>query len=77
MFVFSDSGDNGVAHAMVYGTCQPENVFLTNSRYGEVDWEDVRLGDFGSSVEVALGGRTTLDGLHTRCGTYGVAIDFG
>lgn len=54
---------------MVYGTCQPENVFLTNSRYGEVDWQDVRLGDFGSSVEVALGGRTTLDGLQTRCGT--------
>lgn len=45
---------------------QPENVFLTNSSAGDVDWEGVRLGDFGSAVEVALGG--TLSGMHTRCG---------
>ena len=45
---------------------QPENVFLTNSSTGDVDWEGVRLGDFGSAVEVALAGKTTLSGLQTR-----------
>ena len=41
-------------------------MFLTNSSTGDVDWEGVRLGDFGSAVEVALAGKTTLSGLQTR-----------
>lgn len=41
-------------------------MFLTNSSTGDVDWEGVRLGDFGSAVEMALGGGTTLSGMQTR-----------
>ncbi|CAN0403210.1 unnamed protein product, partial [Laminaria digitata] len=53
-------------HGIIHGDIKPENVFLTNSSTGDVDWEGVRLGDFGSAVEVALAGKTTLSGLQTR-----------
>lgn len=53
-------------HALGEIMQQPENVFLTNSSTGDVDWEGVRLGDFGSAVEMVLGGGTTVSGMHTR-----------
>lgn len=60
----------GIAHIrlrlLLLDFPQPENVFLSGTSTGDVDWEGVLLGDFGSAVEVASGGRTTLSAKDTR-----------